>query len=861
MGEVYCARDGKLGREVALKILPEAFSDDRERMARFEREARLLAHLNHPNVAALHGLEEVNGARFLVMELVDGVTLAARILEGPIPVEEALPLFKQVAEALEAAHEKGIIHRDLKPSNMKITSEGKAKLLDFGLAKPLGGEFHGSVPTESPTVTREGTASGVILGTAAYMSPEQARGKSLDKRTDMWSFGCCLYEALAGKAVFLGETVSDTLARILEREPDWSALPSNTPAGVRRLLRRCLEKNPQHRIRDAADAILDLEEASGDATIPEARKSGPRREVVAWSALALTLVAAGVATWRSNVSPPDSREVTRFAIDSVHGVQTEIALSPDGRKLAYATEREGIRHLYLREMSSSQSVRMAGTEGASHPFFSPDGEWVGFIAGNVLKKASLQGGAPVSVTSAPGVGNGRGVPAWSPDGTIFFASQQIIYRISAAGGESGPVSTPDASKGERTHRWPSLLPGGKALLYTIGNSKIDSFDDASIAVLSLESGERKILIEGGSFPRFAASGHLLFVRAGEILAVPFDPKRLEVAGTPISVQQGTLTNFSSGEGTFAASENGTLAYLTGGSFGLPTRPAWVDRKGRTSPLPVGAHTERVRISPDGRLVALDIDGANANIWIYDLERGTLSRLTYEWTNTHPLWTPDGARVVYHSPRSERGDILFWRGVEGVGGEEQLYRSDQTLTPGSFLPDGSALAFRQSHPATGSDIWILSIEGDRTARPLLASSFNESTPEFSPDGKWLAYVSDETGRLEVYVQPYPSLDRRWPISTQGGDEPIWSRSGDELFYHNFEGGLMAVDIRRTPEFRPSSPRLLFEGLFHRGEGKSYDVAPDGKRFLMIPFDEPPPPARIEIALNWYEELERLVPTRN
>ncbi|MEO8348112.1 MAG: protein kinase, partial [Acidobacteriota bacterium] len=596
MGEVYRARDSVLRREVAVKVLPSIFASDPERLARFEREAHLLASLSHPNVGAIHGFEESGGVRFLVLELVPGETLAERLSGGPLPVAEALEVCRQIAEALEAAHEKGIIHRDLKPANVKITPQGKVKVLDFGLAKAFDTVSSDAVDrSQSPTITTGATQQGVILGTAAYMSPEQARGKAMDRRTDIWSFGCVLYEALTGKSAFVGETVSDTLAGILTREPEWDRLPVSTPANVRALLRRCLRKEPERRLRDVGDARIELEEAlsgAADTAAPAtARPSAARVGVAALAGLVLGAVAAWIAGSRFGRQPAVIAPVARFSIPLpakstlFTGIHS-IALSPDGSLLAFAAQSGGQRQLYLRRLDDLESKPIAGTEGGIEPFFSPDGQWIGFWhpVSRALKKVALSGGAPLTLCETDVLYGA----SWGADDTIVFSPTVPggLARVPAAGGKVEPVTKLDLDKNERDHRYAQILPGGKAVLFTIADSKIDSYDDARIAVQSLETGERKILVEGGTLGRYSPSGHLLYVRAGNLLAVPFDLARLAVTGPPVPVLKGVFESVNQGSAHFDVARNGSLAYVPGGAEGAERTVVWVDRQGKAEPLPL-----------------------------------------------------------------------------------------------------------------------------------------------------------------------------------------------------------------------------------------------------------------------------------
>ncbi len=879
MGEVYRARDPRLGREVAVKVLPSAFSGDPERLARFEREAQLLASLNHPNIAAIHGLEESNGVRYLVLELVPGETLAELLAAGPLTTEAALGISRQIAEALEAAHEKGIAHRDLKPANVKVTPEGKVKVLDFGLAKAFAGDSSATDLSQSPTVTRGATREGVVLGTAAYMSPEQARGKPLDKRTDIWSFGCVVYEALTGRQAFSGETVSDTIAAILGRDPDWQALPETTPANIQLLLRRCLQKDVTRRLRDIGDARIEIEERlnSSGALLPStagisAPKRGRRQRAVSWSLAVLAALSIGVALWSLMRAPrTPTRSIARVVVPLpptdrlALGALPVIALSSDGTRLVYVANHGGSTHLYVRSIDRFEAALVPGTDGAESPFFSPDGQSVGFFAEGKLKKVSLSGGAPLTLCSAP-VNRGG---SWGLDDSIIFAPSITwgLFRVSSAGGTPKPLTVPDRKKGEYGHRWPEILPGGKAVLFTVWTGT--SFDDARIAVVSLETGERRVLIEGGTYARYVPSGHLVYARAGGLLAVPFDLNRLEVTGPSVSIFEGVSMNPTFGGAEFSSSADGSLAYVPGGLRVGEETLVWVDRKGvaQTLPAPPRGYMSP-RLSPDGQRLAVAIVGTNIGLWIYDLARGTLTRLIASGPIPFPIWTPDGKHLTFTSALGGALN-LYWMPADGSGAAEPLTRSEDAQWPGSWSPNGQVLAFTEADPTTGYDIWVLGLDGDpstplgagRKARPFLQTASNEYLPMFSPDGRWLVYGSDESGRQEIYVRPFPGPGGKLQISTEGGTELMWARNGRELFYRNGDK-MMAVAVETKPTFAAAKPKLLFEGHYEPGVfayEPNYDVAPDGQRFLMIKGSEQESAAtQINVVENWSEELRRLAP---
>jgi Tol biopolymer transport system component len=858
MGEVYQAHDTKLGRDVAIKVLPEAFAHDPERLSRFQREAKMLAALNHPNIATIYGLEQSSGTSYLVMELVSGETLAERVKrEGAFPIQEALKIAVQIAEALEGAHEKGIIHRDLKPANVKVTLEGKVKVLDFGLAKAFAGDGVSSDPSDSPTLSMAATMHGVILGTAAYMSPEQARGKSVDKRTDIWAFGCVLYELLTGKQAFQGEDVTEILAAVVKTEPDWQAVPSAVPAKVRDLLRRCLQKDKTMRLRDAGDARIEIHEAL-TSPAPNVPAVPTLPAVPAWRQVAvagIVLLAgaaiAGVAVWK--LRPGSPQPVSRLAVplppgESLRMLNTQVlALSPDGSRIAYVSSRAGKQQIYLRAFDSMESKALSGTEGAESLFFSPDGKWLGFSAGGKLMKVSMSGGAPLSICEAQ---NPRGV-TWGDNGTIVFApgfGVSGLSQVSAAGGKPQAITSRDPTAEEEADRWPQLLPGGRAVLFTAWNRNLD---DAQIIVQRLDTRERRIILQGGTDPRYVPSGHLVYARAGTLMAVPFDLSRFQVTGEPIPVAE-DVSLATEGVAQFDISRTGSLVYVPGDLQGNGRRLVWVDRKGKEQPLEAPPRNYlNPRLSPDGQRVAVTIQGANDDVWVYDIPRQTLSRLTSQARSLNPIWTPDGKRIIY---RSNRTGILnmFWKAADGSGEEERLTVSQSNQWPSAVSPDGQALAFVSS----GRDLWILNLTGDRKSHPFQKTRINENSPSFSPDGRWLAYTSDESGLNEVYVQPFPAGGRKVQISTEGGEQARWARSG-ELFYRNGDK-IMSIALTTQPTLVAGKPRMVFEGGYEPGSG--YDVSQDGQRFLMLkPVEsQASAPTQINVVLNWFEELKQKVP---
>ena len=866
MGEVYRATDTKLKREVAIKVLPDDVVADSERLARFEREAHVLASLNHPHIASIYGLEESGGVPCLVLELVEGQTLAERIAAGVLPVEKALEIAKQIASALEAAHEKGVIHRDLKPANVKITPEGSVKVLDFGLAKAFANEsveISGDASL-SPTLTMSATRAGVILGTAAYMSPEQARGKRVDKRTDVWAFGCVLYEMFTGRQAFPGETASDSIAAILGREPDWQALPSSTPLKVRELLQRCLTKDARNRLHDIGDARIETEEVLADpggavrATIDHPDRKTILSRAVPWI---VAVAAIALLIWNGVRDAPAERSgPIRASLGLPSGVEPDesMAFSPDGSRLVFVANREGRSQLYMRELTRGDFVPMKGTEGAHFPFFSPDGRWVGFTDFDdfTLKKIAVAGGEPVVICDGVDAGGG----SWGSDDLIIFARTWGggLWRIPASGGTPEPLGSSEPSEEYRMDLWPQSLPGRSAVLFTRGAGSLDAW---RIMVISLETGEQTTLVDGAVFGRYAPSGHLLYLRGTTLFAQPFDVSRLELTGPRVPVLDQVAINTSAGFAWLTFSNDGTLAYLPNSFVSAPEQLVWVARDGteRTAADRLDDY-QWPTLSPDGGRVALCSGEFPPNdVWIHDFARDSRTRLTLgAEDDCSPIWTPDGQRVIYY--RSNPQYDLFWGPADGSQPAGLLYSDEEDKIPTSVSPDGTTLVYNTlGQSDTGMDIWQIPLQEEREPTPLVRTPFAEWGAAFSRDGHWIAFVSNESGRFEVYVQAFPESNGKIRISHDGGGAPVWSHDGTELFYRSGDK-IMAVGVETVPTFAAGKPQPLFQGryvrdLFYR----DYDVAADG-RFLMVKTPEEHVTRQVNIILNWFEELERLAPAK-
>jgi serine/threonine protein kinase/Tol biopolymer transport system component len=868
MGEVYRAHDTKLGREVAIKILPAAFVSDPHRSVRFEREARLLAALNHPHIGAIYGLEEAQAEsdasqptqRALILELVEGITLSDRLASGRMPVHEALRIALQIAHALEAAHEKGIVHRDLKPANIKITPAGVVKVLDFGLAKS-DNERLASGHSQSPTLAAGVTEEGVILGTAAYMSPEQARGLAVDRRTDIWAFGCVVYEALTGQQAFSGRTRSDVLVAIIEREPDWSKLPPTVAPAILRLLRRCLLKDHQQRLRDVGDARLEIQEEieqSRSSVGPPYQRTtrGPDSRfrtagfiaAIAFAGAVIGGALVGLIRPRELTSPSVAAHFVVPLPPNVQLASTDfpaIAVAPDGSLVAYVATRGGAPELFVRPMNGLEASPLPGTANATTPFFSPDSRWIAFFADGQLKKVSVTGGPPVILSAAPLGAGGH----WNSNGTIVFAATtgSGLSQVSAAGGTAEPVTQLDTAHGEFSHRWPEWLPDSRTILYTVGASR--SWDDAQIAARSTASNKPVVLIRGGTNPHYV-SGHLLYARGGAIMSVPFDPARVIVTGTAVKVLDGVVESFD-GAAQLSLSSSGTAAYL-GGVFQSDQRKiVTVDRAGAATPLAAPAQPySSPQLSPDGRKLLVTIDRKVSDLWLYDLGAASSTQLTFEAGARFPVWSPDGQRVAFSSNKDGGAPNVFLMNISRPGTGERLTTSETAQIAGSWSPDGQTLAIVDKHPTQGRDVWLVS-PADRTRRPWLTSKSDEGAPRFSPNGKWLAYVSNEPGHQEVFVRSVSGSGDRRQISPNGGTEPVWGRDGRELFYREGDRMMVVGLTGLDGDLRAGRPRTLFEGRFMKGsiDAGNFDVTPDGQRLVMVEADQPSASTAFHVLINW------------
>ncbi len=872
MGEVYRASDTRLNRVVAIKALHDLFAQHPERVGRFEREAQLLASLNHPNIAAIHGLEEVQGSKYLVLEFVDGRTLADVLKEGALSVPEAMAIARQIADALSAAHERGIIHRDLKPGNVMVTSEGVVKVLDFGLGKAIESE-PASETANSPTMTMAATQAGIILGTAGYMSPEQAKGRPADKRADVWAFGCVLFEMLTGRRAFEGEDITEILAAIVRGEPDWKILPADAPAAVRELVERCLIKNRAERISDMSVVRFLL----SDRTHAGSTMSGPaavampaaRGRTVGWPvaaalvAVAMLITAGVMRFWGPGSAAPSAGAVTRLSITLPDGDRLEsadelpMAVSPDGSTVVYAAQHDGISRLYLRALSESEPKVLVGTDGAKTPFFSPNGEWIGFFAQGTLKKIAVGGAALQPVTDAP---DGRG-GTWDSNDIIYFTPMNAgaIWKVSAAGGTATEFTSLDRAKGETSHRWPHVIPGQQTILFSALTGP--GHDERQVVSQSLATGERHSLIQGGATPRYVKTGHLLYGNGDALFAVPWTPSQTDLAGA-VPVAMAELPRLENETAlAYGLSDNGTLVYLAGGPSRTLNRVVWVDHSGQTEPLSLPEREyESVVLSPNGNQAVVQATEGLMTLWILDLARQTLIPFATNGSSQAPLWTTDGRYVIYRGTRSGFRN-LYRKAADGTGVEERLTEKiDVVQSATSISPDGEWLLFNEGN-ASSVGVWKLPLKAAaKPASPELIFPGAERalTGVVSRDGKWLAFQSGVSRRMEVYVQPFPGPGPRTQVSSNGGSYPLWSRDGRRLYFDSLDNRVMAADVTTGATFSAGVPRVLFEGRFKTSANSNtpYDISLDDRRFLRVQQVKPEAGvSQIEVVLNWAGQLGR------
>jgi eukaryotic-like serine/threonine-protein kinase len=852
MGEVYRATDLRLRRDVAIKILPEAFAADSDRLARFEREARVLASLNHPHIGGIHGLEEDGDIRALVLELVEGLTLAERLVSGPLPVQEALTYSRQIADALEASHEKGICHRDLKPANIKITPEGKAKVIDFGLARADDVAVSGDV-SHSPTITAIATGTNVILGTAAYMSPEQARGKVVDRRADVWAFGCVIYEMLTARRAFSGETVVDTLSAILSREPDWRLLPPETPSAIRRLLQRCLAKDLKRRIHDISDARIEIEDAlDAGREIPEPGRRGlgiaPRTAALLAAALLGLGMVAGALFARSSpsngASPP---QVVRYTIP-VSGLATNAdpAVSRDGRYIAFvAATADGPNAIWIQAFEDNKPRELPGTSGASSPFWSPDGHSLGFFADGALKRIELSGGPPQRIVRAEDSFGG----AWSSTGVIVFAERYALYQVPASGGTPALVASLDISRQENSLRFPEFLPDGRRFIYTARSGRPEN---SSAYLASLDGGTPKRFLSTRWAVHRASIDVLLYVRDEALVAQSFDADSGNLTGTPRQIAVPIDPNTQQYSDFFAVSDTGVLAYR----IPVPSvsQLTWVDRAGMTvSTLGEPAQVTNFRLSPDERRVVFDeTTRGSRSVWTIDTATRARSRLTFPGSDDwQPIWSPDGLRVLFGSYRNGPID-MYIKPADGGGNDQEFMRSPIQKGPRDWSRDGRHVLYTQDSPELKEDLYARQVSDSAAPIVIAATTAREFDGRFSPDGRWVSYVSSETGTNEIYVQPFPPSGGKWQVSSGGGHSPRWRGDSRELFYLTPTGEMRVVTIADARTFVAGPPRTLFhvEGIRSGAPGNTaYEVTRDGQRFLLNLVKGVPPSPSISVILNW------------
>jgi serine/threonine-protein kinase len=902
MGEVLRARDNKLNRDVALKVLPELVAADPDRLARFQREAQVLAALNHTNIAHIHGFEDSGAVHAIVMELVEGSTLAELIGDtgqaapAQLSIDDAIAIARQMAEALEAAHEQGVIHRDLKPANVKVRDDGVVKILDFGLAKVWMPESAStsSDAMNSPTLTARATQVGMILGTEAYMAPEQAKGRPVDKRADIWAFGVVLHEMLTGERCFKGDDVSETLASVLKDRPAFDQLPSGTPPRLKRLLERCLERDPKQRLRDIGEArvlLAELERGVPDASVATApiaipSPAAPRPSVAPWiiaGLLAAALVGA-IVTW-APWTPVPPAQVMRFSFLPPAGQQLPVltvdrvaAISPQGTHLAFVN---ALGNLFIRALDGLEAQALSGISGARAPFFSPDGKWVGFFQGTELKRVAITGGP--ALTIHPTLGAPRGA-SWGPGDSIVFATSASgtgLMSVPVGGGEVKNLTTPEAGVGE-DHVFPSVLPEGRGVLFTISAAVVEN---SQVAVLDLESGKHRVLVRGGGQAEFVSAGrgtagYIIYGAAGSLRAVRFDAKTLEVQGDPVPIVDRVRMAGSTYATQFGVSSTGTLMFVPGG-LGVDLTDqrsmVWIDRQGKETAiatLPPRAYYT-LQLSPDGARVAVEIRDRDQDIWVWDIAGEKLTPLTLEKVqDSMPIWTPDSRRIVFRSAVSGTGGNLFWQSADGTGAAERLTTAPDTQqTPTSFALKHGLILFTESGRTSTVDFIGGFTIATRQSAPVFAPGYSVRNADVSPDGRFLIYESLETGTPQIFVRPFPDLNSgRWQVSANGGIKPMWAPDGHEAFYLQVDQAgatdLMAVPISTAPVFKPGKPARLFgvSRLSGQSNGRPYDVSNDGKRFIAV---KTPPAANdsasvagssIVFVVNWLEELKARLPIK-
>jgi serine/threonine protein kinase/Tol biopolymer transport system component len=873
MGEVYRARDTRLNREVAIKVLPASFAKDADRLRRFEQEAQATSALNHPNILTVYDLGRHEDAPYIVSELLEGEELRAQLNDGPLTARQAIEQAQQITQGLAAAHEKGIVHRDLKPENLFVTTDGRVKILDFGLAKLKPPKLAGGVDSEAPTRMPQ-TDPGTVMGTVGYMSPEQVRGQEADHRADIFSFGVILYEMLAGRRAFQRETMAETMTAILKEDvPELGATNAKISPQLERIVRRCLEKRPERRFQTASDLGFALEALSmpsdsrpvsapaSELTSPLTTAALSRGWLVAAGALLAALAVASTAflLGRSWSGSSDRAAVRRVSIPLTTplalgkycplGVgRTAIALSPDGSLLVYAGEQNGKSQLFARPLDAFDARPIPGTEGAYAPFFSPDGRSIAFFAANTLQKVSLQGGQPVILCEARTAHGG----AWAPDDTILFADAEggALLRISASGGAPKTVVTVG---GLEPANWgfsnPEFLPDGETALVTLWRSQ--NPDNYRIVALSLKSGKLSTVIEGGVNAHYLSTGHLVYARGATVIAAPFDDRTATVSGPGVTLIENVRSE-EWGAVQFTLARDGTLVYVSGGPAWIG-QLVWADRTGATTPIQAPARAyQNFALSPDGRRIALEISEATRDIYLFEFARGGLIRFTNDGDNGCPRWTPDGKQVTFWRQNARGLDVIS-KAIDS--GSEAIFMSRGKGQIQSWSPDGKTLVFMQNTPETSLDLWMKS--GEEPPRPWLATRFRELLAAFSRDGKYVAYTSDESGQYEIYVRPASGEGAKWQVSTEGGEEPLWSKDGRELFYRN-GSKWMAAEVTTEPQFKASAPRMLFEGPYRNVAGVSYDVAADG-RFLMLEENyKQPVTTQLQAIFNWSEEVKRRVP---